>query len=264
MKITTHTVVKNEENWIWYSLMSVKDLVSEMFVIDDSSTDKTVEIIKTIKDPKIKLFEKKLLTPDDHTKARNELLEKTKTDWFIILDGDEVWNTETFKKLLEFLDDQPKEIYGVAMRTRNVVGDIYHYLPESTGNYRILGRKGHLTIRAYRNLAGFSWQGDYPLEAFTDKEGKSVNDQDGHLKFFDNFYWHMTNLQRSSSDNSVKGWRKKRLELGVKANKDFPEVFFLDRPSIVPDPWKKMSVTDLTKAALLTPVKRLRRILKNN
>lgn len=261
MNITTHTIVANEDQWIWFSLMSVRDLVSEMLIIDDASTDKTVEIIKSIKDPKINLFERKLTTPADHTKARNELITKTRTDWFLILDGDEVWGQKTLQAFLKFLDGQPENIYGVAMRTRNCIGDVYHYLPEEAGKYRLLGRSGHLTIRAYRNIPGFHWEGNYPLETFVDNEGISINSQDSHLNFFDGFYWHMTHLQRSSKTDKVKGWRTKKTELGISVIGDFPEVFYLDRPIIVPSPWKKMTLSEKVYAGFLTPVKKIKRKL---
>ena len=48
MRIVAHILVKNEEKWIWYSLMSVLDYVDEILVWDAGSTDRTVEIIKTI------------------------------------------------------------------------------------------------------------------------------------------------------------------------------------------------------------------------
>lgn len=253
MKITTHTIVKNDENWIWYSLMSVKDQVSDMLVIDDASDDKTVEIIKTISDPKIKLLEKKLATPAQFTKARNDLVEKTKTDWFLLLDGDEIWNRETLRQLIVFLESQPKTILSVAMRTRNCIGDIYHFLPESAGKYEILGRKGHLTIRAYRKLPGLSWTGDYPLEKYDIDEK--------HLAFFEGYYWHMTHLPRTSSKSQVKGWRKIKLEKGINVSdpNDFPEVFNLTPPRIVPSPWKRRGPLAETLAKFMTPIKYLKR-----
>lgn len=259
--VTTHTIVKNEENWIWYSLMSVKDLVTEMLVVDDQSTDNTAQVIKTIKDPKINYSRVELKNPSDLTEMRNKLVKETKTEWFIILDGDEVWNYETFKSLLKYLEKLPKDIYAVTTRTRNCIGDIYHFLPESSGRYSILGIKGNLNMRAYRKLPGFSWKGDYPLEAYYDAKGKSINPQDKHLAFFDNYYWHMTFLKRSQDRKKVKGWRSEKMELGhsVERKNEFPEVFSLPHPPIVPDPWKKMKVHETAIAAAITPLKKLRR-----
>ena len=176
--VTVQTIVKNEENWVWFSLMSVKDLVKSVIVYDDNSTDKTKEIVESIKDPKISLKPVKTNLPSDLTGFRNEMLKETKTDWFVLLDGDEVWNNTTFKGFLKFLEKQHKDIYAVALHTRNCVGDIYHYLPEEAGEYEILGRKGHLNIRAYRKLPGFHWKGEYPLESYVDEKGDSINSQD--------------------------------------------------------------------------------------
>lgn len=262
--VTVQTIVKNEENWVWFSLVSVKDLVKSIIVYDDNSTDKTKKIVESIKDPKIYLKSVKTNSPSDLTEFRNEMLKKTKTDWFVLLDGDEVWNSTTFKGFLKFLEKQPKDIYAVALHTRNCVGDIYHYLPEEAGEYEILGRKGHLNIRAYRKLPGFHWKGGYPLESYVDEKGGSINSQDKHLAFFDDFYWHMTHLARSSSREKVLGWRKVKLEAGIKVKDSgqFPKVFNLVRPEIVPDPWIKVGPLQKIYSFALTPFKKLRRRLK--
>ena len=48
MKVWAHTLVKNEERYIWYAVMSVIDWVDKILIWDTGSTDKTVEIIKEI------------------------------------------------------------------------------------------------------------------------------------------------------------------------------------------------------------------------
>lgn len=262
ISITTHTIVKNEENWIWYSLLSVKDLVSEMLVFDDKSSDKTLEIIKTIKDKKIKVTTGDLRSPSDLTAKRNEMLNKTRTDWFLLLDGDEVWDRDCFGKLLDFLEDCDEKIYGVVVNIRNCIGDIYHYLPENAGNYQLLGRKGHLTIRAYRKLPGFSWVGNYPLEAYVDYNGVPISDQPKCLKYLDVYYWHMTHLSRTSVNSSRKHSQISKYETGLKVVVDFPEVFNRKTPILDFDPLKHRGLKYEVKAALITPLKELRRRFK--
>ena len=262
LKITTHTVVKNEENWIWYALMSVRDLVDKMLIFDDASTDKTWEIIKSIKDPKIGATRGSFAVASE---IRNQMLEQTETDWFLILDGDEIWNRETFKELLSFLESCPKDIWGVVMRVRNCVGDVYHYQPETAGRYKILGKTGNLNIRAYRKLTNLRWQWDFPRETYGDASNVPINDQPGHLRFFNGFYWHMTFMPRTGVPADRKYRQKTSVEMGIKikAERELPEVFFLKRPGIVPDPLKKRNWQYETKAALITPLKEIKRSLWN-
>lgn len=263
LKITTHTIVKNEENWIWFALSAWKDFASEMLVVNDASTDRTKEIIESINDKKIKFQSVNLVSASDHTRCRNKMIEETNTDWFVVLDGDEIWNAKTIEKFLNFLEKQPQEIYGVVMRTRNCVGDIFHYQPESAGKYEFVGKKGHLTIRAFRKLNGYRWVGDYPLEAYSDKNSIPLNSQSRHLVYFDDYYWHMTHLVRSSVVSNRKHLQSVKLELGikVKSESDFPEVFNRKRPNMVPDPWKKRSPLVSIKSAILTPIKVIKRQL---
>ena len=47
--ITVHTLVQNEEKYLWFSVMSVIDFADEVFIWDTGSTDNTVPIIKEIK-----------------------------------------------------------------------------------------------------------------------------------------------------------------------------------------------------------------------
>src|SRR3989344_2131678 len=90
-KITVHCLVCNEERWIWYALMSVLDQVDEIMVWDDSSQDHTAQIIKSIDSPKIKYRLVSSQTAQGHTKVRQQMLDETKSDWMLVLDGDEVW-----------------------------------------------------------------------------------------------------------------------------------------------------------------------------
>jgi glycosyltransferase involved in cell wall biosynthesis len=259
--ITTHTIVRNEEYWIWYALMAVKDYVNEMLVYDDNSADKTVNIIRGIGDPRIKLQTGKLLTPADYTQERNRMIQQTKTEWFLILDGDEVWNRSMFFRLLEFAGYLNIHIDSVSMRTRNCIGDIYHYLPEDAVRYQLLGRRGHLSTRLFRNRLGLHWKGDYPLESLRNARGGYATVDPRRSAFFEGFYWHMTHLPRTSRTAKVKGRRKRKYELGIPVtNKDeFPEVFTWPRPEGVRSPWRRMSTPVFIASGILTPLKRLRR-----
>ncbi|KKR11163.1 MAG: Glycosyl transferase family 2 [Candidatus Woesebacteria bacterium GW2011_GWA1_39_21b] len=49
MKIWAHTLVRNEERYIWFSVMSVINYVDKILIWDTGSTDNTVSIIREIK-----------------------------------------------------------------------------------------------------------------------------------------------------------------------------------------------------------------------
>ena len=117
--LTIHCVVKNEERWIWYALKSILDIADEILIFDTGSTDKTVEIIKTIKSRKIIFEEKGKVDAKGLTQLRREQLVMTKTEWFLILDGDEIWPERTKKELAANLKSVTKSDWGIVVRAWN-------------------------------------------------------------------------------------------------------------------------------------------------
>ncbi|MDO8515350.1 MAG: glycosyltransferase [bacterium] len=208
-KITVHCLLRNEDQFVKYALKSILPFVSDYIIYDTGSTDKTLEILNAYK-----FEEKGLVDKTNYVALRNEMIAKTKTDWFLLLDGDEVWNQKILADYLEFTLKQPKNIQATYLRARNCVGDVFHY--RNSGNYEIAGMKGSLNIRAYRKSV--QWTGEYPLEKCVDSTDKNS------LAFFEGYYWHMTHLKRSSSESPVMGFRKRVYDMGIKSD-NLPEVF---------------------------------------
>ena len=97
--------IKNEERWIAKSLESISDICSEVVILDDGSTDKTVEICS--KYDKVVDIHKQKDLPFDETRDRNLLLEmalKRKPDIILSLDGDEILMPSSKEILSEELD----------------------------------------------------------------------------------------------------------------------------------------------------------------
>ncbi|WP_436866049.1 glycosyltransferase family 2 protein [Bacillus fungorum] len=93
----------NVEEYIEEALNSVlnqsfKQL--EVIVIDDGSRDKTVEIIQSLKDERIKLYENG--SNQGPAYSRNFGISKAKGNWIAFLDGDDWWDQERIKELLNF------------------------------------------------------------------------------------------------------------------------------------------------------------------
>ena len=113
MKIWAHTLVRNEERYLWFSVMSVIEHVDRILLWDTASTDKTIEIIKLIKKKypeKIDFRQLGDVNPEKFTLFRQEMLNETKSDWFIIVDGDEVWWDEKIKETVELIYKEGKNL----------------------------------------------------------------------------------------------------------------------------------------------------------
>lgn len=263
-RLTAHMIVKNEEQWIWYAVSSVLPLVDKIIIFDTGSGDQTVEIIKTIRSKKVQFLEKGSVDANGLVALRNEQIKKTKTDWFLIVDGDEVWQERYLKEIIVKLSKLDKKIMAIFTRTFNCVGDVYHVLPESAGKYEIAGIRGHLNIRFFRVSPQYSWRGTYPLEAYQNEKGEKVNDFPTRLYFFDKPYWHMTHMVRSSlrEEETVARKGKHKFEFGVEIpQENLPKIFFKKRPKVVPSPWVKPNKREIFQAFLSTPLKRVKRLL---
>lgn len=266
MKITGHCIVKNEDRWVFFALQSVLPFCEEILVYDTGSTDDTVSIIKSINSPKIKFEEKGPVTPEKLVELRRDQLNHTKTDWFLIIDGDEIWSKDNLKKMIDVASTLPKDKIALFNRVRNCIGDIYHYLPESSGRYQIGGIKGHLNIRLIKNVPGLDIKGVYPLEAYT-LENKPIQDQVERVEFVDTWLLHMSFLKRSSSDKSkVSGsfGKNKKAEKGIEFKSgELPEILFDKRtPFDSAIQLSKRSLGYETVAYIIDPIIKLKRLFQ--
>ena len=104
-KIVVMYRLKNEERWIAKSIESILDICSEIVILDDGSTDKTVEVCSKY-DKVVDIYQQKDL-PFDETRDRNLLLKlalKRNPDIILSLDGDERFMPFSKEILFEELD----------------------------------------------------------------------------------------------------------------------------------------------------------------
>lgn len=250
--IWVHTLVKNEERYVWYAVMSVIDHVDKVLLWDTGSTDKTVEVIneiKKIKGEKIDFKEIGSVDPEQFTKVRQQMLEQTKSNWFLIVDGDEVWWNNSIKKIVDTIQKEGDNLEMIVSPYYNIIGDIYHYQEEEAGRYQIDGRHGHINIRAInRNIEGLHFEKPHGQQGLYDQNGILIQERNKkQRKFIDAPYMHFTNMIRSYSRQSDLKVPKRKIkykhEIGLSFSNDFnyPEIFYQERPTIVPSPWDKMS-----------------------
>lgn len=233
--ITAHCIVKNEENFIQYAVKSVIDFVDRVIIFDTGSRDATISIIERLRQeyPTKIIFEQKgECDKKRHTELRQEMIEKTTTDWFMILDGDEVWTQTGIKEVLDYINkDSNIEIECLIAPFHLCVGDIEHEYKKE-GTFNILGKAGHFSLRVIKKTKNVHWQGDYNDDTLVFEDKGSVFREENTI-FLKNKYWHLTHLRRSSRDDaeySSYGSRKeKRREtyffIGKKIKNPPPEVF---------------------------------------
>lgn len=252
--VTAQMVVKNEDRFVWFAINSVLPFVDKFLITDTGSFDNTLKIIKSIDSKKIEVTE----SDSSVVNIRKQQLNKTKTPWFLLVDGDEIWPQKELKKLLLLTKKIPKEKIAVVNKTRNCVGDIWHYSSEKFGQYQFLEKKGHYNIRLMRTKT-YEIIGSYPLEEYRFK-GKSVNKLDKKLYFSSAWYLHACHLKRSSGKQMILGRRKQIVEKGISFKKnELPELFFKNKPELVSSPLARRNKAYEFQANILTFLK----VIKN-
>ena len=101
MKLSVVLATRNEEENIKRCLESVKDIVSEIIIFDEYSTDSTREIAE-------KLGAKVYLEKhhDIFHITKQKALEKAKGEWILQLDADEVVSEELAEQVLAIINNQ--------------------------------------------------------------------------------------------------------------------------------------------------------------
>jgi glycosyltransferase involved in cell wall biosynthesis len=241
MKIFAHTLFKNEEKWLWYSVTSVIDHIDKLLLWDTGSTDRSWEIATFLKAkyPDKILLDKTNSDNFDEESVRQQMLDQTSADWFMVLDADEIWWEGSIRALLSEIHKDDRNVESIVVPTINLVGDIFHRQEERAGRYKLAGRVGHYNLRAInRKIPGLHSQGAHGVWGWVDGDGKMIQDRDAaKIGYIDAPYLHATHLQRAGNGKDsdvIKRKMKLKHEMGIPFPKDFyyPEVFFRDRPEI--------------------------------
>lgn len=113
MKLSVIVPVYNEKDTVKEVLRQVKavDLDKEIIIVDDGSTDGTLDILRRISDPAIKV----IFQPGNFGKgaAIRRGLQEATGDYVIIQDADLEYNPQDFKKMLKpVFENSAQVVYG--------------------------------------------------------------------------------------------------------------------------------------------------------
>lgn len=118
INLTVVTLTKNSEAIIEDCLKSVCDWAGEIIIVDDMSSDKTLEIVKKYTD---KIHIKKWEKEGSH---RNFAYSLAKFDYILSLDSDERVTPELRDEIIKIFKEGPK-FAGYNIPHRNFIGDYW-------------------------------------------------------------------------------------------------------------------------------------------
>lgn len=265
--IWAHTLVKNEESFLWHSVGSVIDFVDKLLLWDTGSTDNTFRIAQEIKKrypAKIGLREVGGVDKKLFSSMRQKMLDESQGDWIFVVDGDEIWWEGSIKKVIGAVNNG--KVDAIVSPYINLIGDPYHYQEERAGRYQIDQKIGNITIRAFnRKIPGLHVENPYGLEGYFEGNGEAIQESQLVKREFVNApFLHLTHLKRSGKDKGVMGRAGKvKYELGLPLPLDFyyPEVFFRPSFPLVSSPWKKVDLAYRTRAFIEYPFRKIKRLL---
>ena len=254
-QVTAHVLVRNEDRFIWFAIMSVIDFVDKMIIFDTASTDKTVDIINLIinskKEYKQKIiFEEKGKSDRERiAKLRQEMIDRTETEYFMILDGDEIWWESSIKEAINILNEDTPPL--LAQRCIKCARDIRHYRDPKRDLYIFLDTEHAANIRFYSmKIPGIHCGGYYGIEGFFDKDNNEVQCGKYEIKWQNGLYFHPSFLRRSSQSISdffvYRRFTKQfpRYDYEFSIDYKYPEVFYSDAlPSMVKSPFAKETIS---------------------
>lgn len=173
MKVSGFTIARNVIKFdypIWEAIHSILPLVDEMVVAVGASDDDTLQYIRSINDPKIRIIE--TIWDDSQRQGGKVLaLETNKamqacdknSDWLFYIQADEVLHEQFYPAIRQAMEEnlERKEVEGLLFSYVHFYGS-FDYVGDSRTWYR------H-EIRIIRNLPGMS--------SYKDAQGFRLNDK---------------------------------------------------------------------------------------
>lgn len=104
--------VYNKENYVARAIESVlhqTQPVDEIIIVNDASTDGSLERIQAFHDPKIRLL-KRLQAGPGPSPARNVAIRAARAKWIAFLDADDEWHSNFIHEIRKLIDSAPARV----------------------------------------------------------------------------------------------------------------------------------------------------------
>ena len=128
--VTVIMPAHNAEKWIGVAIASVLRQTHrefDLWVLENGSTDGTLEVAKQFDDPRLKVFS---LGRVGFQGALQYAIENAKTDWLARMDADDLMLPQRLQIQMEFLEKHPEFVFvGTAYALLTPFGHIFERLP---------------------------------------------------------------------------------------------------------------------------------------
>jgi len=161
-------LTKNEENNIIDCLESVS-FADEIIIVDDFSSDRTLDIIRDLKNKKIHVYKRKL--DNDFSSQRNFGISKAKGEWILFVDADERVSEQLGGEILSVLSNKNLDNVGFYIKRSDVIW----------GEKLKHGESGNIQLLRLAKKGSGSWAGKVHETWKIDGEKLSLNNELVHF-----------------------------------------------------------------------------------
>jgi len=146
-------LTKDSAGKIANCLKSVEGLVDEILILDQQSTDNTIEICKEY-DAKIFEFDRNAVIKFGFSYLRNYLLDRATNDWCLVIDSDEVVTAQLKHRIKGIVEGDIKEYVGYRIYTQTFAFKRYIKMLSGYSAFPRLLRKSkvHFTSKVHENV----------------------------------------------------------------------------------------------------------------
>lgn len=133
-KVSVVIASYNHEKYIGYAIESVLNQTYqdfEIIIVDDSSTDGTIQVVKQFSDSRLKLYCSS--TNDGQFATVRKAIEKSQGEYIAILNSDDAFAPDKLKKQVEFLDSNP--CYGAVFSYARLIDEEGHDFHDENNLY---------------------------------------------------------------------------------------------------------------------------------